>query len=64
MKDETPATNPDMEPGSVFTPVLVLGLGNPILGDDGIGWKVAEQVRLELGSDSPAIEVDFAASAA
>ncbi len=24
---------------------LVLGLGNPILGDDGVGWKVAEAVR-------------------
>ncbi len=24
-------------------PVLVLGLGNPILGDDGVGWRVAEQ---------------------
>lgn len=23
--------------------VLVLGLGNPILGDDGVGWRVAEQ---------------------
>ncbi len=22
---------------------LVLGLGNPILGDDGVGWRVAEQ---------------------
>ena len=24
---------------------LILGLGNPILGDDGVGWVVAEQVR-------------------
>lgn len=24
---------------------LVVGLGNPILGDDGVGWRVAEQVR-------------------
>jgi hydrogenase maturation protease len=24
---------------------LVIGLGNPILGDDGVGWVVAEQVR-------------------
>jgi hydrogenase maturation protease len=23
-------------------PVLVLGLGNPILGDDGVGWRVVE----------------------
>ncbi len=24
--------------------ILVIGLGNPILGDDGVGWKVAEAV--------------------
>jgi hydrogenase maturation protease len=23
---------------------FVIGLGNPILGDDGVGWKVAEEV--------------------
>lgn len=26
----------------------VIGLGNPILGDDGVGWRVAEAVRAEL----------------
>ncbi len=36
---------------------LVLGLGNPILGDDGVGWKVAEAVQA-LMQDS--VEVDFA----
>ena len=25
--------------------ILVIGLGNPILGDDGVGWRVAERVR-------------------
>lgn len=29
---------------------LVVGLGNPILGDDGVGWKVAEEVRRQLPS--------------
>lgn len=24
---------------------LIVGLGNPILGDDGVGWRVAEAVR-------------------
>lgn len=24
---------------------LVIGLGNPILGDDGVGWRVAENVQ-------------------
>jgi hydrogenase maturation protease len=27
---------------------LIIGLGNPILGDDGVGWVVAEQVRLAI----------------
>ena len=31
----------------------VIGLGNPILGDDGVGWKVAEEVRKKLTSPSP-----------
>jgi hydrogenase maturation protease len=29
---------------------LVVGLGNPILGDDGVGWRVAEEVRRRLPS--------------
>ena len=32
---------------------LVVGLGNPILGDDGVGWKVAEEVERHLPSPSP-----------
>lgn len=27
---------------------IVIGLGNPILGDDGLGWKVAEEVQKRL----------------
>jgi hydrogenase maturation protease len=38
---------------------LVLGLGNPILGDDGVGWKVAEAVRKLIEGDRQ-VEVDFA----
>lgn len=30
---------------------MVIGLGNPILGDDGVGWKVAEEVRKQLPYD-------------
>lgn len=32
---------------------IVIGLGNPMLGDDGVGWRVAEEVarRLESGGD-------------
>lgn len=29
---------------------IVIGLGNPILGDDGVGWKVAEEVKKQLTS--------------
>ncbi len=27
---------------------LVIGLGNPILGDDGVGWRVAQEVESQL----------------
>lgn len=52
---------------------LVIGLGNPILGDDGVGWRIAEEVQHRLqpptsSLQSPAasdqrlqIEVDCAA---
>jgi hydrogenase maturation protease len=39
---------------------LVIGLGNPILGDDGVGWRVAEEVTRQLPAGS-AIEVDCVA---
>ena len=52
---------------------LVLGLGNPILGDDGVGWRAAEAFRTQweagirsgfpssmLPSEAQiAVEVDF-----
>jgi hydrogenase maturation protease len=37
--------------------ILVIGLGNPILGDDGVGWRVAERVQQQVRD--PVIEVDF-----
>lgn len=37
---------------------LVLGLGNPLLGDDSVGWRVAEAVARELGQPHPRVEVD------
>ncbi len=44
----------------VSVQTLVLGLGNPLLGDDGIGWKVVEAMRqrLDLTDSLTAIEVD------
>ncbi|HSG41867.1 MAG TPA: hydrogenase maturation protease [Anaerolineales bacterium] len=32
--------------------IIVVGLGNPILGDDGVGWNVAEKVMKRLPKDS------------
>jgi hydrogenase maturation protease len=32
--------------------ILVIGLGNPILGDDGVGWRIVEKVRSEIKSTS------------
>ncbi|MBK7454420.1 MAG: hydrogenase maturation protease [Anaerolineales bacterium] len=29
---------------------LIAGLGNPILGDDGVGWRVAEEVSRQTGT--------------
>ena len=34
---------------------LVVGLGNPILGDDGVGWRVAHEVQARLAD--PDVEV-------
>lgn len=37
---------------------IVIGLGNPILGDDGVGWRVAEEVRRHI-DPSPDICIDI-----
>jgi len=39
---------------------LVIGLGNPILGDDGVGWKIVEKIsdQLSVISDQSSIELD------
>ncbi len=39
---------------------LVIGLGNPILGDDGVGWRVVEEIA-RITSDRLDVEVDTAA---
>ena len=44
--------------------ILVLGLGNPLLGDDGVGWRVAEvcAARVEMlhavSRRGPRLEID------
>jgi hydrogenase maturation protease len=37
---------------------IVVGLGNPILGDDGVGWQIAEKVK-ERWVFPPDVDVDF-----
>ena len=37
--------------------MLVIGLGNPILGDDGVGWRIAEEVKKQLYPNLP-VDVD------
>ena len=37
---------------------LVIGLGNPILGDDGVGWVAAREVETRLGESERSVEVD------
>jgi hydrogenase maturation protease len=42
---------------NVHMKTLVVGIGNPILGDDGVGWVVAEEVKKLLPPDS-SVDVD------
>lgn len=60
IKDEQPAGVRFMKPVASPFSILVLGLGNPILGDDGVGWKVAQQVEQALAGQEPTIDIDFA----
>lgn len=39
---------------------LIIGLGNPILGDDGVGWKVVEELKSVIDNQLP-VEIDTAA---
>lgn len=34
---------------------LIVGLGNPILGDDGVGWKVAEAVQAAAADEAQVV---------
>lgn len=45
-------------PDKRLPPTIVVGLGNPLLGDDGIGWRVAEEVRGRIERAGLAAEVD------
>jgi hydrogenase maturation protease len=55
VQDDGAAPNP----GSAR--VLIVGLGNPVLGDDGVGWRVAEQIEQKLKKQVLPAEVTFLA---
>lgn len=38
-------------------PALIIGYGNPLRGDDGLGWKVAEGVATSLGEHAVILTV-------
>ncbi|MCZ7554104.1 MAG: hypothetical protein B6D39_10065 [Anaerolineae bacterium UTCFX2] len=63
-----PQVGQDAESDPVQPGILIIGLGNPILGDDGVGWKVAAQVERQLrasnhdairGIDHEAVQVEY-----
>jgi hydrogenase maturation protease len=37
---------------SPLSPMLIIGLGNPLLSDDGVGWHVAERVKEQLNCEA------------
>jgi hydrogenase maturation protease len=41
----------------ILMKTIVIGLGNPILGDDGVGWRVAEEVKRQIDPHAP-VQID------
>lgn len=37
---------------------IIIGLGNPILGDDGVGWRVAEEISNSKSNLPQSVDVD------
>ena len=40
--------------------IIIVGLGNPILGDDGFGWEVVRQLESHFPGMSNAVEIECA----
>jgi len=59
------ADGDDLPPDGTADPdrpaVLIIGLGNPILGDDGVGWCVADAVEARMGAGRAGVRVERAA---
>ena len=50
-----------MADGATRPETLVVGLGNPLLGDDGVGWLIVDELERRLSTarpDGAAVEVD------
>jgi len=45
LKDEQSFSNQN---SSAHPLILIFGLGNPLLGDDGVGWAIAQEVQSRL----------------
>ncbi|HYL41484.1 MAG TPA: hydrogenase maturation protease [Candidatus Binatus sp.] len=37
---------------------IVIGMGNPLLGDDGVGWAVADAMDARLATLAPSVELE------
>jgi hydrogenase maturation protease len=46
-KDEQSLSN---QKSSAHPLVMIFGLGNPLLGDDGVGWAIAQEVQSRLAA--------------
>lgn len=58
--DDNLALNPAAQKAAPPSPTLVIGLGNPILGDDGVGWHVVEELQPKIADQQPEVETDCA----
>lgn len=55
-REEKPEARPELKPQAQ---ILVIGLGNPILGDDGIGWHIARKAETLWRARGHRSQVDF-----
>ncbi len=48
----------DRTPADDRRRTIVVGLGNPLLGDDGVGWQVVNALAGRLAPLAPTVELD------
>jgi len=47
LKDEQSSSNQN---SSAHPLIMIFGLGNPLLGDDGVGWAIAQEIQTRLAT--------------